>query len=61
MPATSGLKLYNPPSFDVIEIKFGLNKSVLIARMCNEMKTSPFQMWRKRMVGRVSKHAALRP
>jgi uncharacterized protein (TIGR03643 family) len=33
----------------------------VVALMRREMKASSFRMWRKRMAGRVTKHAALRP
>ena len=48
-------------TFDAIEHQFGLNESAVIALMRREMKASSFRMWRKRMAGRVTKHAALRP
>lgn len=47
--------------FEAIELQFGLNESAVIALMRAHMKTSSFRMWRKRMKGRVTKHAALRP
>ena len=48
-------------TFEAIQTQFGLNESAVIALMRREMKTSSFRMWRKRMAGRVTKHAALRP
>jgi uncharacterized protein (TIGR03643 family) len=48
-------------TFEAIELQFGLNESAVIALMRSEMKASSFRMWRKRMAGRVTKHAALRP
>ena len=48
-------------TFEAIEHQFGLNESAVIALMRREMKASSFRMWRKRMAGRVTKHAALRP
>ena len=48
-------------TFEAIEIQFGLNESAVIDLMRSHMKPSPFRMWRKRMKGRVTKHAALRP
>ena len=48
-------------TFEAIEIQFGLNESAVVALMRAEMKASSFRMWRKRMKGRVTKHAALRP
>ena len=47
-------------TFEAIEHQFGLNESAVIALMRKEMKASSFRMWRKRMAGRVTKHAALR-
>ena len=48
-------------TFEAIEIQFGLNESAVIDLMRSHMKPSSFRMWRKRMKGRVTKHAALRP
>ena len=47
-------------TFEAIELQFGLNESAVVALMRLEMKASSFRMWRKRMAGRVTKHAALR-
>ena len=47
--------------FEAIELQFGLNESAVVALMRAHMKGSSFRMWRKRMKGRVTKHAALRP
>lgn len=47
--------------FEAIEAQFGLNESAVIALMRTQMKASSFRMWRTRMKGRVTKHAALRP
>jgi uncharacterized protein (TIGR03643 family) len=47
-------------SFEAIEAQFGLNESGVIDLMRRHMKPSSFRMWRKRMAGRVTKHAALR-
>lgn len=47
-------------SFDAIEAQFGLNESAVVTLMRSHMKPSSFRMWRKRMAGRVTKHAALR-
>ena len=46
--------------FDAIELQFGLNEAGVTALMRREMKASSFTMWRKRMNGRNTKHAALR-
>ena len=48
-------------TFEAIELQFGFNESAVVALMRREMKASSFRMWRKRMAGRVTKHAALRP
>ena len=48
-------------TFEAIEHQFGMNESAVITLMRSEMKASSFRMWRKRMAGRVTKHAALRP
>ncbi|WP_419812715.1 TIGR03643 family protein [Bacterioplanoides sp.] len=46
--------------FEAIELQFGLNESQVIKLMRNEMKTSSFKMWRKRVSGRSTKHLQLR-
>jgi uncharacterized protein (TIGR03643 family) len=46
--------------FEAIEQQFGLNEAAVIALMRRSMKASSFTMWRKRMNGRSTKHAALR-
>ena len=46
--------------FEAIENQFGLNESGVINLMRQQMKPSSFRMWRKRMAGRLTKHAALR-
>ena len=47
-------------TFEAIQAQFGLNESAVVALMRSHMKASSFKMWRKRMKGRVTKHAALR-
>jgi uncharacterized protein (TIGR03643 family) len=47
-------------AFEVIATQFGLNESAVVALMRRHMKPSSFRMWRKRMAGRTTKHAALR-
>jgi uncharacterized protein (TIGR03643 family) len=47
-------------SFEAIEAQFGLDESAVIDLMRVQMKPSSFRMWRKRMAGRTTKHAALR-
>jgi uncharacterized protein (TIGR03643 family) len=46
--------------FDAIERSFGLSESQVIAVMRTELKRSSFNLWRKRVTGRATKHAALR-
>ncbi|MCV2352935.1 TIGR03643 family protein [Paucibacter sp. B2R-40] len=46
-------------SFDAIEAQFGLNESAVLALMRRELRPSSFRMWRQRMAGRRTKHAAL--
>ena len=47
-------------AFEAIEAQFGLNEAAVIDLMRAHMKPSSFRMWRKRMAGRKTKHAALR-
>jgi uncharacterized protein (TIGR03643 family) len=47
-------------AFEAIEAQFGLNESAVIDLMRRHMKPSSFRMWRKRVTGRRTKHAALR-
>jgi uncharacterized protein (TIGR03643 family) len=47
-------------AFEAIEAQFGLTESDVIALMRRHMLPSSFQMWRKRMAGRTTKHAVLR-
>lgn len=42
--------------FDAIEFQFGLNEEETIELMRSEMKRSSFNMWRKRVTGRNTKH-----
>lgn len=46
--------------FDAIEKNFGLGEPQVIAIMRRELKRSTFELWRKRVTGRVTKHIALR-
>ncbi|NBB20870.1 TIGR03643 family protein [Runella sp. CRIBMP] len=46
--------------FEAIEAQFGLPEKEVIALMRSQMKRSSFEMWRKRMNGRSTKHQALR-
>ena len=47
-------------AFDTIEIQFGINEAEVIRLMRKHMKRSSFEMWRKRVTGRKTKHLALR-
>ncbi len=44
--------------FDAIEAQFGLAEQDVIALMRREMKPSSWRMWRARVQGRSTKHAA---
>ena len=44
--------------FEAIAYQFGLSESEVIQLMRSEMKASSFRMWRKRVSGRRTKHAA---
>ena len=48
-------------SFEAIQYQFGLSESDVVALMRKEMKSSSFRMWRKRVSGRKTKHAAINP
>ncbi len=45
-------------AFDAIEAQFGLNESAVIDLMRRRMLPASFRMWRKRVAGRRTKHAA---
>ncbi len=47
-------------AFEAIALQFGLNDSAVVALMRRQLKPASFRTWRKRMAGRVTKHAALR-
>jgi len=47
-------------TFDAIEFQFGLKEQEVIELMRREMKPSSFRMWRARVQGRATKHAAKR-
>lgn len=47
-------------TFDSIEFQFGLKEQEVIELMRREMKPSSFRMWRERVQGRDTKHAAKR-
>lgn len=44
--------------FDAIETQFGLTEKEVIELMRREMKPSSWRMWRARVQGRATKHAA---
>jgi len=46
--------------FEAITFQFGISEQQTIEVMRREMKPSSFRMWRKRVQGRVTKHAKLR-
>ena len=46
--------------FEAITFQFGITEQQTIEIMRNEMKRSSFNMWRKRVQGRATKHAKLR-
>ncbi|MBU3602739.1 TIGR03643 family protein [Polynucleobacter sp. AM-25C3] len=46
--------------FDAIETTFGYSEPQVIALMRKELKRSSFELWRKRVTGRLTKHVALR-
>ena len=46
--------------FEAIETQFGLKEKEVIAFMRTHMKRKSFEMWRKRMKGRTTKHMKLR-
>ena len=48
-------------SFEAIQYQFGLSEKDVISLMRKEMKSSSFRMWRKRVSGRKTKHAATNP
>ncbi|WP_018982343.1 TIGR03643 family protein [Salinimonas chungwhensis] len=47
--------------FDIIEQRFGYGEKDVIALMRRHLKRRAFENWRKRVSGRKTKHAALRP
>ena len=46
--------------FESIELQFGLSEGGVIALMRRSLKGGSFRLWRKRVTGRATKHAALR-
>ncbi len=47
--------------FEAIKTQFGLNEADVIALMRQQLKPRSFRLWRDRVQGRKTKHAALRP
>ncbi len=47
--------------FEAIAQQFGLKEAEVIKLMRRELKRSSFELWRKRVTGRHTKHLALRP
>ncbi|MCC5922388.1 MAG: TIGR03643 family protein [Crocinitomicaceae bacterium] len=47
-------------TFDAILMQFGLTEQEVIRLMQRELKPSSWRLWRKRVQGRKTKHAALR-
>ena len=45
-------------TFDAIERQFGLSEGEVIRLMRLNVKPSSFRMWRKRVIGRKTKHEA---
>jgi uncharacterized protein (TIGR03643 family) len=56
-----GMAWEDRTSFDVIKAQFGINESEVIRLMRKNMKRSSFEMWRKRVSGRKTKHLAKAP
>ncbi|MFZ1259778.1 MAG: TIGR03643 family protein [Chitinophagaceae bacterium] len=46
--------------FEAITFQFGMAENEIIELMRKEMKRSSFQMWRKRVTSRTTKHRTLR-
>lgn len=46
--------------FDAIKKSFGLSESQVIEIMRSQLKRSSFELWRKRVTGRATKHSVLR-
>ncbi|MDB5778547.1 MAG: hypothetical protein JWP93_912 [Polaromonas sp.] len=46
--------------FESIAVQFGLSETAVVALMRGQLKRPSFKMWRERMAGRATKHAALR-
>lgn len=46
---------------EAIRIQFALDEAAVVTLMRQHLKPGSFQLWRKRVRGRKTKHAALRP
>ena len=47
-------------TFDAIKHQFGVSEAKVIVLMRNNLKSSSFRLWRKRVQGRSTKHQAKR-
>jgi len=47
--------------FEAIHSQFALDEGAVIALMRKDLKPGSFRLWRERVRGRTTKHAALRP
>ena len=47
--------------FDAIKTQFGLDEAAVIVLMRQQLKPGSFRLWRDRVHGRKTKHAAMRP
>jgi uncharacterized protein (TIGR03643 family) len=47
--------------FEALQAQFGLNEAAVVQLMRAQLKRGSFKLWRQRVQGRVTKHAALRP
>jgi len=47
--------------FEAIKAQFALDEAAVGALMRQQLKPASFRLWRKRVQGRKTKHAALRP
>ena len=47
--------------FEAIEVQFGLKENEVRALMRQTLKRRSFELWRKRVKGRLTKHRAARP
>ena len=46
--------------FESSAVQFGLNEGAVIMLMRRQLKPGSFRLWRQRVTGRATKHAALR-